>query len=145
MASWEICDPGVWHTIEPIGEGCCSIDKAGKMTLLAADAKAAGIDKAAIVLADVDLLRIALQAPKPETQHRTVPVRPVVNRKGKDRGLVALNVRPGIRKLGLTTEAVRGRFALTIKGGGRETLLIVNLAGEKSPTSKTSGAAAETK
>ena len=113
--SFEIVTPGAFAQVAPLGEGEASIGKNGTLTARADDLAMVGIERYAIVLADPGSLRIGLRGVRDGEQQQSVACSVITTRKDKsDSGRRRLNVVRAIKRLGLTAEAVCGRYTLNV-------------------------------
>jgi hypothetical protein len=127
--AFEIVEPGLFTPPPPLQEGQASLSKSGKLTVRERDLAMIGVTTAAVALADRELLRLALRAPRDGEKGKTVAVSIVGSGKAKkDTGRRQVNMIRAIRRLDLLPAATCGRYELTTKGSAPgEALLIVGL------------------
>lgn len=128
---FEIVPPGKKVGGDPLPEGFGSLSTKGVLTMHEADAAAAGIGKAAVLLADGGTLRIAIRAARDGEAGSAVSVAAVAT--GKAGGPVnrrRINLARAIKRIGLDGPAVAGRHKLHRHDEKPGVLLILNLMGE---------------
>ncbi len=123
--SFEIVARGVFGCLPPILEGECSIDRGGKLTLLASDLLESSIDREAVLMSDPELMRIALRPVREGEQRLAVKISPLL-RGRTDSGRRTVNVARAIKRCGLDPKACAGRYELL----GKSDLLIVAFTSE---------------
>jgi hypothetical protein len=129
--AFEIVEPGTFNFAEPLAVGQCSISKAGRLSCRAEDVRAVGIGHYAIVMADGQTMRVALRVPRDGEQPKSAALTITTAGKGAkkhDAGRRNVLIMRALRRLGVTPEAVAGRYALSQHDGS---LLIVCLTGER--------------
>ncbi|MBU0617914.1 MAG: hypothetical protein KKI02_09375 [Planctomycetes bacterium] len=111
--SFTVVEPGAFSFTEPLGEGEVSISKNGTLTARAEDLALVGIGNYAIVLVDTGTLRLGLRSVRDGEQQKSVACSVITT--GKDRhdsGRRRVTVTRAVKGLGLTIEAVCGRYTL---------------------------------
>jgi hypothetical protein len=126
--SFEVVPRGVFSVATPLAEGQAALGKSGKLRLRCSDLGRAGIKDVCVVLADVELLRIALRRTRSGEENVSMRVSPVGHKNRKPGSSVAINVARAIRRLGLEAASLAGRYELSAKGPDGDALLIVALA-----------------
>lgn len=129
--AFEVVPPGQLCTAEPLPEGQCSIWRDGTLMFHQSDLDLVGVGAYVVVLADTETWRLGLRAVRDGEQPQSVAVTTVLSkRKRRDTQRRSINVSRALRKLSLDASAVAGRYTLTHKGEGKESLLIVHLMPE---------------
>lgn len=105
-------------------EGEASIDRRGSLVVRSADLEAVGITNYAIVLADADTRRIGLRAVRDGEQSISLACSVILTGSRNDSRRRRTSVLRAIRRLGLTPEAVAGRYTLNVH---RDELLFITL------------------
>jgi len=125
-----IVEPGSFQHSEPLQEGECSISRNATLTARADDLGIVGITNYAIVMADTDTLRLGLRAVRDGEEQKSVACSIISAGQDKhDSGRRRILVNRALQRLGLTAEAVAGRYTLMSKE--KDGLLFVVLSEAK--------------
>lgn len=128
MTPFEVVEAGSFGPGEPLGEGECSLSRNGTMVLRTEDLELVGIGAYAIVLADCENLRLGLRAVRDGEQQSSVACSVIRRKNSDDTGRRRIQITRALRRLGLTAEAVAGRYSLQVH---RDELLFITLAAGK--------------
>ncbi len=109
----ELVEPGLFQLKPKLAEDEASLSKSGELTLRAETWGLVNGGERAAVLIDKELLVLCIR-PGREGE-KTYPMHPLLNKKKKPTGKVQANVARAVKRLALTTEAVAGRWPLSVK------------------------------
>ncbi len=121
--TFEVVEAGRFAPSDPLAPGECAVRTDGRLVFHAADLAAAQIENRAIVLADGELLRLAIRRPRDGEEGIAHVVSVDKARSGKPAERRSILAARAIRRLSLEARKLAGRYPVERK----DDLVVVNL------------------